>query len=39
MVAFGFTEHYRYGLPGILSGAQLYLRDAWIMLEAADPGE
>jgi uncharacterized glyoxalase superfamily protein PhnB len=37
--AFGFTEHYRYGPPGIPSGAQLYLRDAWIMLKAADPGE
>jgi uncharacterized glyoxalase superfamily protein PhnB len=37
--AFGFTEHYRYGPPGIPSGAQMYLRDAWIMLDAADPGQ
>jgi uncharacterized glyoxalase superfamily protein PhnB len=27
---FGFTEHYRYGDPA--QGAQMHLRDAWIML-------
>ena len=27
---FGFTEHYRYGEP--VSGAQMHLGDAWIML-------
>lgn len=30
---FGFTEHYRYGDP--VSGAQMYLRNAWIMLTSA----
>jgi predicted enzyme related to lactoylglutathione lyase len=34
---FGFTEHYRYGNP--VSGAQLYLGDAWIMAKLAPPGE
>ena len=36
---FGFTEHYRYGPPGAPSGAQLYLGEAWVMLDAAGPGE
>jgi uncharacterized glyoxalase superfamily protein PhnB len=36
---FGFTEHYRYGPPEAPSGAQLYLGDAWIMLETADDGQ
>lgn len=36
--AFGFTEHYRYGPPDSPSGAQLFLDDAWIMLDAAEPG-
>ena len=31
--AFGFTEHYHYGEP--LSGAQVRLGDAWIMLNSA----
>lgn len=31
--AFGFVEHYRYGDP--LSGAQMHLGDAWVMLNAA----
>jgi uncharacterized glyoxalase superfamily protein PhnB len=35
--AFGFVEHYRYGDP--LSGAQVRLGDAWIMLKAAKAGE
>jgi uncharacterized glyoxalase superfamily protein PhnB len=35
----GFTEHYRYGPPGAPSGAQMYLGDAWVMLDAADPGQ
>jgi uncharacterized glyoxalase superfamily protein PhnB len=34
--AFGFIEHYRYGDP--LSGAQVRLGDAWMMLNAAKPG-
>jgi len=30
---FGFTEHYRYGeLRGPVSGAQLHLGNAWIMV-------
>lgn len=33
---FGFTEHYRYGDP--LSGAQMYLGKAFIMLERAREG-
>ena len=33
---FGFTEHYRYGEPGgPISGAQMYLGDAWIMVTTA----
>jgi uncharacterized glyoxalase superfamily protein PhnB len=35
----GFTEHYRYGPPDAPSGAQMYLGDAWVMLDAADPGQ
>jgi uncharacterized glyoxalase superfamily protein PhnB len=31
--AFGFVEHYRYGDP--ISGAQVHLGDAWMMLNAA----
>src|SRR3974390_3336925 len=34
---FGFVEHYRYGQP--LSGAQVRLRNAYLMLNAADAGE
>jgi hypothetical protein len=34
----GFTEHYRYGPPGAPSGAQMYLGEAWVMLDAAKPG-
>ena len=37
--AFGFTEHYRYGDPGSpLSGAQMWLGNAWIMVRRARPG-
>jgi len=37
--AFGFTEHYRYGEPGgPVSGAQMHLANAWIMLKGARPG-
>src|SRR5260370_28985413 len=37
--AFGFIEHYRYGDPaGPVSGAQVHLRNAWIMLHRARPG-
>src|SRR5271168_3784786 len=33
---FGFVEHYRYGEPnGTVSGAQMHLGDAWVMLKAA----
>ncbi|HKQ86784.1 MAG TPA: VOC family protein [Candidatus Acidoferrales bacterium] len=34
--AFGFMEHYRYGKP--ISGAQLHLGNAWIMVNAAKEG-
>ena len=33
---FGFREHYRYGNP--VSGAQMHLGDAWIMLKQASDG-
>jgi uncharacterized glyoxalase superfamily protein PhnB len=33
---FRFAEHYRYGDP--VSGAQLHLGDAWIMVKRARPG-
>jgi uncharacterized glyoxalase superfamily protein PhnB len=36
--AFGFVEHYRYGEPGRVDGAQMHLGDAWIMLTRARPG-
>jgi uncharacterized glyoxalase superfamily protein PhnB len=36
---FGFSEHYRYGPPGAPGGAQMYLGDAWIMLDTTDAGE
>jgi uncharacterized glyoxalase superfamily protein PhnB len=36
---FGFSEHYRYGEPGrAVSGAQMHLGNAWIMLRRARPG-
>jgi len=36
---FGFSEHYRYGEPGgPVSGAQMHLANAWIMLKRARPG-
>jgi uncharacterized glyoxalase superfamily protein PhnB len=35
---FGFSEHYRYGAPGQVEGAQLSLGNAWIMLQSARPG-
>ena len=36
---FGFTEHFRYGHEeGDVSGAQMYLGRAWIMLSKARPG-
>ena len=34
---FGFAEHYRYGEP--VSGAQMHLGEAWIMLKSARPGD
>lgn len=38
--AFGFSEHYRYGeVDGQISGAQMHLGNAWIMLRRAGPGE
>lgn len=34
---FGFTEHYRYGIvDGHVSGAQMHLGGAWIMLFSAE---
>ncbi|SPF34287.1 conserved hypothetical protein [Candidatus Sulfopaludibacter sp. SbA4] len=36
---FGFTEHYHYGEPdGPISGAQVHLGGAWIMLNRARDG-
>lgn len=35
----GFVEHYRYGDPDDPQGAQVYLGDAWLMLEKARPGK
>jgi uncharacterized glyoxalase superfamily protein PhnB len=35
---FGFTEHYRYGPPAAINGAQLRLGDACIMVRSAKPG-
>jgi uncharacterized glyoxalase superfamily protein PhnB len=35
---FGFTEHYHYGDPAEISGAQMHLGEAWIMLHSARPG-
>lgn len=36
---FGFSEHYRYGeTGGLVSGAQMHLGNAWIMLHRARPG-
>jgi uncharacterized glyoxalase superfamily protein PhnB len=35
---FGFVERHRYGEPnGAVSGAQMHLADAWIMVKAAKP--
>ncbi len=37
--AFGFTEHYRHGEPGgPISGAQMHLGNAWIMVNGARAG-
>jgi uncharacterized glyoxalase superfamily protein PhnB len=36
ITTFGFVEHYRYGDP--LSGAQVHLGDAWMMLNTSKPG-
>ena len=35
---FGFTEHYRYGAPGSIDGAQMHLGNAWIMVKQARRG-
>jgi uncharacterized glyoxalase superfamily protein PhnB len=36
---FGFSEHYRYGeAGGLISGAQMHLGNAWIMLRRARSG-
>lgn len=35
---FGFIEHYRYGPPGAIQGAQMHLGGIWIMLHGARPG-
>lgn len=38
-MVFGFAEHYRYGVSeGSVSGAQMHLGDAWIMISGARPG-
>jgi predicted enzyme related to lactoylglutathione lyase len=36
---FGFSEHYRYGEPGEVNGAQLHLGNAWIMVRQARAGD
>lgn|GEM_PF-220255 len=37
--AFAFSEHYRYGeVDGSVSGAQMRLGNAWVMLKRARPG-
>ena len=37
--AFGFVEHYRYGEPGgPVSGAQMYLGNAYLMVKSARSG-
>jgi uncharacterized glyoxalase superfamily protein PhnB len=36
--AFGFSEHYRYGDPGAISGAQVHLGGVYMMLHRARPG-
>jgi uncharacterized glyoxalase superfamily protein PhnB len=33
--AFGFAEHYRYGAPDEISGAQVHLGNAYLMLHCA----
>ena len=35
---FGFREHFRYGAPNDVSGSQVHLGKAWIMLHKARPG-
>jgi len=36
---FGFREHYHYGrAEGLISGAQMHLGDAWMMLKRAPEG-
>jgi len=35
---FGFAEHYRYGDAAGISGAQMHLGNAWIMLKRAREG-
>src|SRR5579864_5845752 len=32
---FGFSEHYHYGDPSAISGAQMHLGNAWIMVRRA----
>jgi len=36
---FGFVEHYHYGEPGTIHGAQMHLGDAWIMVRRSRQGE
>ena len=35
---FGFNEHYRYGDPAAISGAQLHFGNVWIMAKRSRPG-
>lgn len=35
---FGFTEHYHYGPPGDIQGAQMRLGNAWFMIHGERPG-
>jgi uncharacterized glyoxalase superfamily protein PhnB len=36
---FGFVEHYHYGDPEAISGAQMHLGDAWIMVRRTRDAE
>ena len=36
--AFGFSEHYRYGDPAEISGAQMRCGKGWIMVKKAEAG-
>lgn len=37
--AFGFDEHFRYGDPSAVSGSQIHLGDAWLMIRRSASNE